>query len=61
MQDQLEMLTRREEWMASQALRLGQVTVQGEEAWEYNDELNQLIVDMKTQLAKANIKIGRKR
>jgi hypothetical protein len=30
LQDQLEMLTRREEWMASQALRLGQVTVQGE-------------------------------
>jgi hypothetical protein len=30
LQDQLEMLTRREEWMASQALRLGQITVTGE-------------------------------
>lgn len=29
--DQLEMLTRREEWMASSALRLGQITVVGEE------------------------------
>lgn len=31
LQDQLEMLTRREEWMASQALRLGSVTVSGDE------------------------------